>query len=110
MIDADLAARASELAATEANISKREKAHKADVADAAQVLEREHAAIRRAKLADRKAREDKAAELADKEANIAYREAELINGFVGLVLRLTKWGQGGGRPKCKRMTGWGGGW
>lgn len=40
-------------------------------------MEREHAAIRRDKLADKKAREDKAAELADKEASIAHREAEL---------------------------------
>jgi len=77
VIDADLIARASELAAAEANIAKREEAHAADVADAAQALEREHAAIRRAKFADRKAREDKAAELADKEASIAHREAEL---------------------------------
>ncbi|AML51837.1 hypothetical protein [Falsihalocynthiibacter arcticus] len=117
-----------------------------------------HAVIRRTKLADRKAREDKAAELADKEASIAHREAELteaveamsevfeaveigeavvengqfflsrwpdiiarmrgdgrddvsapvrklINGFVGLVVRLTKWGQDSDGPEVQEDDG-----
>lgn len=154
-IDADLTKRANELAAAEVNIAKREEAHKAVIADAAQVLEREHAAILRAKLADKKTRENKAAELADKEASIAHREVELteavdamsdifeavetgeavvengklslshwpdiiarmkgadrddvsapirklINGFVGLVMRLSKRAQDSDTPEMQK--------
>ena len=75
--EAELAARADELASVGAALAERKTMHKANVEAANNALEQERASFQQAKLADEKALKTKEKGLVEKEYELLRREAEL---------------------------------
>lgn len=75
--EAELMARADELASAEADLAERETTHKVNVEAANNALEQEWATFQQAKLADEKAHKIREKRLVEKEYDILHREAEL---------------------------------
>lgn len=75
--EAELIARADELASVGADLSERETTHKANVEAANNVLEQERASIKVAKVEDEKVHKNRGKGLGEKENDLLRREAEL---------------------------------
>lgn len=75
--EAELIARADELASVGADLAERETTHKANVEAANNVLEQERASIKVAKVEDEKVHKNREKGLVEKEYDLLHREAEL---------------------------------